>query len=120
MEEQEEKMALLEDKAHLLKYCFTLQGKDVKTNNEDVTTAWKLILRNSVSEILDLLNLLKEEIAWSLLDDKRERFYQIKVELEPMLNTYKDCVGEEMRKMVIDIIRMLYEGFHGFRQSLIS
>ena len=120
MEEQEEKMALLEDKAHLFKYLFTLKGKEVKTNKEDVTTAWELILRNYVSDILDLLNLLKDEITWSLLDDKRERFHQIKIELEPMLNTYEDCVGEEMRKMINDIILMLDEGFHGFRQSFIS
>ena len=78
MEEQEEKMVLLEDKVHLFKYLFTLQGKEVKTNKEDVTTAWELILRNSVSEILDLLNLLKEEIAWSLLDDKRERSIRLR------------------------------------------
>jgi len=120
-EEQDEQLTLLEDKAARFKFSFRLLGKEeVETNKEEVITAWKLILRNYVRDIFDLLNLLKENIAWSLLDDKKERFYQVKIELEPMLTNYKDYEGEEMRKMINDIILMLDEGFHGFRQSFIS
>lgn len=120
-DEQEVQLNKLEDLVDRFKVCFRLLGKEEdENNNEDIIAAWKLILRNDVRKIFDLLNSLKIEIAWSLLDDKKERFYKIKTELEPTLTSYKGYEGEEMRKMVNDIILMVDEGFHGFRQSFIN
>ena len=120
-DEQEVQLNKLEDLVDRFKVCFRLLGKEEdENNNDDIIAAWKLILRNDVRKIFDLLKSLKREIAWSLLDDKKERFYQIKVELEPTLTSYKDYEGEEMRKMVNDIILLADEGFHGFRQSFVN
>lgn len=120
-DEQEVQLNKLEDLVDRFKVCFRLLGKEEdENNNEDIIAAWKLILRNDVRKIFDLLNSLKIEIAWSLLDDKKERFFKIQNELAPMLTSYKDYEGEEMRKIVNDIILMVDEGFHGFRQSFIN
>lgn len=120
-DEQEVHLKKLEDLATRFNVCFRLLGKEEdENNNEELIAAWKLILRNHVRKIFDLLKSLKREIAWSLLDDKKERFYKIKVELEPTLTSYKDYEGEEMRKMVNDIILLTDEGFHGFRQSFVN
>lgn len=120
-DEQEVHLKKLEGLVTRFNVCFRLLGKEEdENNNEELIAAWKLILRNHVRKIFDLLKSLKREIAWSLLDDKKERFYQIKVELEPTLTSYKDYEGEEMRKMVNDIILLADEGFHGFRQSFVN
>ena len=120
-DEQEVQLNKLEDLVDRFKVCFRLLGKEEdENNNEEIIAAWKLILRNDVRKIFDLLNSLKIEIAWSLLDDKKERFFKIQNELAPMLTSYKDYEGEEMRKIVNDIILMVDEGFHGFRQSFIN
>ena len=120
-DEQEVHLKKLEGLVTRFNVCFRLLGKEEdENNNEELIAAWKLILRNHVRKIFDLLKSLKREIAWSLLDDKKERFYQIKVELEPTLTSYKDYEGEEMRKMVNDIILLTDEGFHGFRQSFVN
>ena len=120
-DEQEVQLNKLEDLVDRFKVCFRLLGKEEdENNNEDIIAAWKLILRNDVRKIFDLLNSLKIEIAWSLLDDKKERFFKIQNELAPMLTSYKGYEGEEMRKIVNDIILMVDEGFHGFRQSFIN
>lgn len=120
-DEQEVHLKKLEGLVTRFNVCFRLLGKEEdENNNEELIAAWKLILRNHVRKIFDLLKSLKIEIAWSLLDDKKERFYQIKVELEPTLTSYKDYEGEEMRKMVNDIILLADEGFHGFRQSFVN
>ena len=120
-DEQEVHLKKLEGLVTRFNVCFRLLGKEEdENNNEELIAAWKLILRNHVRKIFDLLKSLKREIAWSLLDDKKERFYKIKTELEPTLTSYKDYEGEEMRKMVNDIILMVDEGFHGFRQSFIN
>ena len=120
-DEQEVHLKKLEGLVTRFNVCFRLLGKEEdENNNEELIAAWKLILRNHVRKIFDLLKSLKIEIAWSLLDDKKERFYQIKVELEPTLTSYKDYEGEEMRKMINDIILLADEGFHGFRQSFVN
>ena len=120
-DEQEVHLEKLENLVNRFNVCFRLLGKEEdENNNEELIAAWKLILRNNVRKIFDLLNSLKGEIAWSLLDDKKERFYKIKTELEPTLTSYKDYEGEEMRKMVNDIILLANEGFHGFRQSFVN
>lgn len=120
-DEQEVHLKKLEGLVTRFNVCFRLLGKEEdENNNEELIAAWKLILRNHVRKIFDLLKSLKIEIAWSLLDDKKERFYKIKVELEPTLTSYKDYEGEEMRKMVNDIILLTDEGFHGFRQSFVN
>lgn len=98
-EEQDEQLTLLEDKAARFKFSFRLLGKEeVETNKEEVITAWKLILRNYVRDIFDLLNLLKENIAWSLLDDKKERFYQVKIEWNLCLPTIKTMKEKKCAK----------------------
>ena len=120
-DEQEVQLNKLEDLVDRFKVCFRLLGKEEdENNNDDIIAAWKLILRNDVRKIFDLLNSLKIEIAWSLLDDKKERFFKIQNELVPMLTSYKGYEGEEIRKIVNDIILMVDEGFHGFRQSFIN
>ena len=120
-DEQEVHLKKLEGLVTRFNVCFRLLGKEEdENNNEELIAAWKLILRNHVRKIFDLLKSLKIEIAWSLLDDKKERFYKIKVELEPTLTSYKDYEGEEMRKMINDIILLADEGFHGFRQSFVN
>ena len=120
-DEQEVQLNQLEDLVNRFKDCFRLLGKDEdENNNEELIAAWKLILRNNVRKIFELLKSLKEEIEWSLLDDKKESFYLIKKELEPILSSYKGYEGEEMRKIINDIILMFDEGYHGFRQPLIN
>lgn len=80
-DEQEVQLYKLEDLVDRFKVCFRLLGKEEdENNNEDIIAAWKLILRNDVRKIFDLLNSLKIEIAWSLLDDKKERFFKIQNE----------------------------------------
>ena len=120
-DEQEVQLNQLEDLVNRFKVCFRLLGKEEdENNNEELIAAWKLILHNYVRKIFDLLKSLKTEIAWSLLDDKRDSFYQIKKELELILISYKEYEGEEMRKIVNDIILMFDEGYHGFRQFYIN
>ena len=57
-DEQEVQLNKLEDLVDRFKVCFRLLGKEEdENNNDDIIAAWKLILRNDVRKIFDLLNL---------------------------------------------------------------
>lgn len=118
-DEQKKELTILEDKAKCFYTCFCLLEKGKGENNsEEVTVALKVILRNYVREIFDLLKSLKESISWSLLDDKKDTFYKIKIELGPMLADYKVIEEDEDRLSLIDeTILLLNEGCQGFRLS---
>lgn len=118
-DEQKKELTILEDKAKCFYTCFSLleKGKD-ENISEEVTVALKVILRNYVREIFDLLKSLKESISWSLLDDKKDTFYKINIELGPMLAGYKVIEEDEDRRNLIDeTILLLTEGCQGFRLS---
>lgn len=118
-DEQKEELTILEDKAKCFYTCFCLleKGKD-ENISEEVTVALKVILRNYVREIFDLLKSLKEAIAWSLLDDKKEKFYKINIELGPKLAAYKVFEEDEVKLSLInETMLLLSEGCQGFRLS---
>ena len=121
-DEQKEELTILEDKAKCFYTCFCLLEKETEENiSEEVTVALKVILRNYVREIFDLLKSLKESISWSLLDDKKDTFYKINIELGPMLAGYKVIEEDEDRRNLIDeTILLLSEGCQGFRLSFID
>ena len=77
-DEQKKELTILEDKANRFCTCFGFLEKEKdEYSRKEVTSALKVILRNYVREIFDLLKSLKEAIAWSFLDDKKEKFYKI-------------------------------------------
>ena len=105
--------------------CFTtciwlLEKEENETNQAEIIEAWKLIHRKLLREIHSLLVSLKEEIAWSLLDEDKSEFLHVDLELEPALNYYKGYEGEDIRKQIIEISLLLKEGKNGFRQSFIE
>lgn len=121
-DEQKKELTILEDKAKCFYTYFCLLEKETEENiSEEVTIALKVILRNYVREIFELLKSLKESILWSLLDDKKDTFYKIKIELRPMLVDYKVIEEDEDRLSLIDeTIQLLNEGCQGFRLSFID
>ena len=97
--------------------CFGfLVTEESETNQEDILSAWKKILRKLLKEIHSLLLVLREETAWSLLDDNKRAFEKIKNTEEAKFNAYKEYEEEEeVRKTISDIVMLLGEGAKGFR-----
>lgn len=101
--------------------CFCYQEmEEEETNDDETMSAWKIILRKLLGKINNLLILLKEEIAWSLLDDKKDKLLKITIDFKPMLTDYKYYEDEEGRKNVNNIILLIDEGVNGFRQSFLN
>lgn len=120
-EEQEIQFKNLETIVNHFKQCFLFLKEDEGGNClKELIVDWKSVLRDYVKEINDLLNSLKKEIEWSLLDEMKERFYLISIDLKPMLNSLKECVEETCRNLISSTILLLAEGVHGFRQSFIN
>ena len=87
-EEQEIQFKNLETIVNHFKQCFLFLKEDEGGNClKELIVDWKSVLRDYVKEINDLLNSLKKEIEWSLLDEMKERFYLISIDLKPMLNS---------------------------------
>lgn len=100
--------------------CFQNMEED-ESNDEEVMNAWMLILRKLLKRIKNVLTLLKEEIAWSLLDDKTDKIFEITKDLKPMLEDFKYYEeDEEGRKIINDTIFLINDGINGFRQSFFS
>lgn len=97
-----------------------LEREENETNQYEIIEAWKLIIRKLLNEIHSLLISLKEEIAWSLLDEHKSDFLQIGLDVEPGLNYYKVFEDEDTRKIMIEIHLLFGEGKNGFRQSFIK
>lgn len=102
--------------------CFGfLVTEESETNQEDILSAWKKILRKLLNEIHSLLLTLREETAWSLLYDHKRAFEKIKNTEEAKFNAYKEYEEEEeVRKTISDIVMLLGEGAEGFRKSFIK
>lgn len=118
-DEQKEKLTILEDKANSFCTCFGFLEKEKdEYSSKEVISALKVILRNYVREIFDLLKSLKEAIAWSLLDDKKEKFYKINIELGPKLAAYKGFEEDEDKlSLIYKTMLLLSDGCQGFRLS---
>ena len=97
-----------------------LEREESGTNQAEIIEAWKLIIRKLLNEIHSLLISLKEEIAWSLLDEHKSDFLQTGLQIEPGLNYYREFEDENTRKMMIEIQQLFDEGKNGFRQSFIG
>ena len=97
-----------------------LDKEESGTNQAEIIEAWKLIIRKLLNEIHSLLISLKEEIAWSLLDEHKSDFLQTGLQIEPGLNYYREFEDENTRKMMIEIQQLFDEGKNGFRQSFIG
>lgn len=114
-EEQEVQFKNLETIVNHFKECFRFLKEDKDGYcREELIVHWKSVLRDYVTEINDLLNSLKKEIEWSLLDEMKERFYLISIDLKPMLNSLKECVEETCCNLISSTILLLAEGVHGF------
>lgn len=102
--------------------CFGfLLTEESETNQKDILSAWKKILRKLLNEIHSLLLTLREETAWSLLSDHKRDFEKIKNTEEAKFNAYKEYEEEEVvRKTISDIVMLLGEGAEGFRKSFIK
>ena len=110
-EEQEIQFKNLETIVNHFKQCFLFLKEDEGGNClKELIVDWKSVLRDYVKEINDLLNSLKKEIEWSLLDEMKERFYLISIDLKPMLNSLKECVEETCRNLISSTILLLAEG----------
>mgnify|MGYP004693690189 FL=1 len=111
----------LNDKTVNFTTCIRLLNKEENgTNQPEIIEAWKLILRKFLNEIHSLLSALKEEIAWSMLDERKGDFLRIGSDVEPGLSYYKEFEDENTRKIMIEISLLFDEGKNGFRQSFIN
>ena len=112
----------LRKKVDCFSACFGfLVTEESETNQEDILSAWKKILRKLLNEIRSLLLTLREETAWSLLYDNKRAFEKIKNTAEAKFNAYKEYEEEEeVRKTISDIVMLLGEGAEGFRKSFIK
>ena len=118
-DKQKEELTILEDKANGFCTCFGFLEKEKdEYSRKEVISALKVILRNYVREIFDLLKSLKEAIAWSFLDDNKEKFYKINIELGAKLAAYKVFEEDEDKLSLInETMLLLSEGCQGFRLS---
>lgn len=120
--EIENQIEKLDDLVKRFGYGIVLLVKEEdETNEMEVMEALKTVLRNLLDKIHTLIKTIKEEIVWSLLDDRKEMFKKIYINLKPSLCSYKGyVVDEEIRKIVIHIGLLFDEGQLGFRQSFVS
>lgn len=111
----------VQEKSDRFRKCVGFLGQEEEeTNDAEIIAAWKLILRKLLNEILSTLRSLKEDIAWSLLGDRRSSFLKISSELTPTLALYKEYEDEDTRKKANEVMLLLDEGRNGFRQSYIQ
>lgn len=111
----------LKDKAERFVQCLNyLEKEEAEDNDEETKDAWKIILRKHVANIHALLNNVREEIAWSMLDDRTLDFKALIGSLCIALNSYKGFVDEELSLKVGKVNMLIKEGANGFRSAFLS
>ena len=117
----EEILDLLKRKTENLRTCYHLMlCEEHDTNDDCVMGAWNVIMSKYAKEIHELLNKIKEKIQWTLLNDCKDAFGEIKSRCASMFIAYKLYLGKEYYKLFSDISSLLSEGENGFRQSMIE
>ena len=99
---------------------FFLSFEEADSNESEVKDAWRTILRKQLAEIQSMLKFLKDEIAWSLLDDRKQTFKELFAEISNSLNSYKEYEDEETRRAITNIIFLYKDGANSFRTSFIN
>ena len=111
----------LRSRGHRLTQCLKLLNyEEADSNDSEAKEAWKTILRKHLAAINSLLEYLKNGIAWSLLDDRKQIFKELFAEISNSLNSYMDYEDEETRRTINDIIFLYKEGANSFRTSFIN
>ena len=111
----------LRSRGHRLTQCLKLLNyEEADSNDSEAKEAWKTILRKHLAAIKSLLEYLKNGIAWSLLDDRKQIFKELFAEISNSLYSYMDYEDEETRRTINDIIFLYKEGANSFRTSFIN
>lgn len=111
----------LRSRGHRLTQCLKLLNyEEADSNDSEAKEAWKTILRKHLAAIKSLLEYLKNGIAWSLLDDRKQIFKELFAEISNSLDSYMDYEDEETRRTINDIIFLYKEGANSFRTSFIN
>ena len=111
----------MRSRGHRLTQCLKLLNyEEADSNDSEVKEAWKTILRKHLAAIKSLLEYLKNGIAWSLLDDRKQIFKELFAEISNSLDSYMDYEDEETRRTINDIIFLYKEGANSFRTSFIN
>lgn len=96
------------------------QLEEQADNDPETLAALQTVARKRLGRLHDTLVQHKENVAHSLLDERKEEFKKIFLGFTEILNTYKDYENEEGRKAVITTLRLVEEGSGGFRQSAVT
>lgn len=111
----------LRSRGHRLTQCLKLLNyEEADSNDSEAKEAWKTILRKHLAAIKSLLEYLKNGIAWSLLDDRKQIFKELFAEISNSLDSYMDYEDEETRRTINDIVFLYKEGANSFRTSFIN
>lgn len=111
----------MRSRGHRLTQCLKLLNyEEADSNDSEAKEAWKTILRKHLAAIKSLLEYLKNGIAWSLLDDRKQIFKELFAEISNSLDSYMDYEDEETRRTINDIIFLYKEGANSFRTSFIN
>lgn len=95
----------LRSRGHRLTQCLKLLNyEEADSNDSEAKEAWKTVLRKHLAAIKSLLEYLKNGIAWSLLDDRKQIFKELFAEISNSLDSYMDYEDEETRRTINDII----------------
>lgn len=111
----------LKSRGQRLVQCLSLLDiEESDSNDNEVKEAWIIILRKHLAAIQSLLEYLKTEIAWTLLDDRAQSFKEMYAEVSFTLNSYMEYEDEETRRTINNIILLYKEGANSFRTSFIN
>lgn len=111
----------LRSRGHRLTQCLKLLNiEEADSNDSEAKAAWRTILRKHLAAMKSLLEDLKDGIAWSLLDDRKQIFKELFAEISSTLNSYMDYEDEETRRTINEIINLYKEGVNSFRTSFIN
>lgn len=100
----------------------SLWGEEDGPNDPETIEAWRTIIHKNLCRFREKLELYKENIRWSMLDEHRESFRKLQDEFDGQLEDYKnfDEKDEGWQKFIIQTLRLLDEGAGGFRQGFLS
>ena len=84
-------------------YFLYYQKEQKGTNEENVVQAWRVILRKCLIDILNTMKQLKEEMAWSMLDEKRGFFGEIIKRCTQTLLSYREYEEEDVQQEISNI-----------------
>lgn len=103
--------------------CFLikeLQLEEQADNDTEVVGALQTVIRKQVGRLNDTLEQHKENVAHSLLDERKEAFQQAAIGLAEKLTAYKDYEDETWRKKLNRTLLLIDEGNGGFRTAFFS